>query len=59
MQAGRVMAREALLELLSARGLTPTAEERARIDAETALERLRQWLCRAARAQSMTDVFSG
>ena len=57
-ELGRVqMARENLLELLSARGLILTDEERAQIDVETSLEQLGHWLRRAARARSMTEVF--
>jgi hypothetical protein len=57
-ERGRVqMAREDLLELLSARELPLTAEQRAGIDAESDLARLRGWLRRAAVAGSAGDVF--
>lgn len=51
-------AREMLLETLVARGLAPTDAERARIELETSLERLRAWHRAALRAESMAGVLA-
>jgi hypothetical protein len=50
--------RRALLVLLAARGLSVTAEERARVEAEHNAERLLEWLRRAAVATSTNEVFA-
>jgi hypothetical protein len=58
LREGRTAMRESLLELLALRGLSPTAEEASRIEAEPDIDRLRQWFRRAARADSVRDVFA-
>jgi len=49
-------ARQMLLDLLDARGLTPSVEQRDRIDREIVLPNLRAWHRRAATASSMDEV---
>lgn len=49
---------EALLAVLDARGLSLTAEERARIKACTVTAELDRWIARAATAASMSEVFA-
>jgi hypothetical protein len=58
-QQGRLdMARESVLELLAARGLTPTAAERARILAEQSMDELKSWLPRAMSCRSVAELFT-
>jgi hypothetical protein len=59
LRQGRIATmRESLLELLALRGLSPSAAQAARIEAESELERLREWFRRAARADSVRDVLA-
>jgi hypothetical protein len=50
--------RRALFELLQARGLTPSAEQRSLVDSEHDPERLLAWLRLAATATSTDEVFA-
>jgi hypothetical protein len=50
--------RRALFELLQARGLTPSAEQRSLVDSEHDSERLLAWLRLAATATSADEVFA-
>jgi hypothetical protein len=50
--------RRALLQLVQARGLTLSAEQRALIDSEHDPERLLAWLRRAATATTADAVFA-
>jgi predicted transposase YdaD len=52
------MARQLVLEVLEARGLTLTEGERVRLDKETSLERLRAWHRSGLTAASVTDVLN-
>ena len=62
-EAGKLHACHALartlLEMLTARGLQPTPEERARIDAETSIERLGKWCGSTGVASSVAEILSG
>lgn len=49
--------RQAVVGLLAARGIAPTTDQRALIESEQDLERLRAWLIRGATAQSVAQVF--
>jgi hypothetical protein len=49
--------RLALLELMSERGLGPSFDERAIVEGETERATLRKWLVRAARANSVREIF--
>jgi hypothetical protein len=49
---------EALLAVLQARGLPPSDAQRARIDAESDLARLKGWVARAAAASSVEAVLN-
>ncbi len=51
-------ARSSLLEVFEARGITLGADERARIDAEPSLDRLRAWFRRALTAASAAEALS-
>ena len=48
-----------LLDMLDARGLQPTPEERTTIEAETSIERLGRWCGRAGVASSVAEILSG
>ena len=49
---------EAVLDILDARDLTPTDEQRARILACTDLEQLRHWIRRAATVATVEELFA-
>lgn len=48
--------RRAVLSVLAARNLGPSAAQRAAIESEGSLERLEQWLARASTANAVEDV---
>jgi hypothetical protein len=48
---------DAVLRVLDARGLKPTAAERERITTCTDLDELRAWITRAVTAQEVSDIF--
>lgn len=50
--------RDVLLRWIERRGLSPSPQERARIEGETNVERLAWWADRAVSARKMADVFS-
>jgi flagellar biosynthesis/type III secretory pathway protein FliH len=51
--------RQSLLDLIEARGIPLSAEQRARIESEAGIDRLRAWLRRAAVSGTATEVLSG
>ncbi len=50
--------KEALLRVLALRGLAPSTQVQARIEAEVDIERLRRWLDVAVTAKSVSEVFA-
>jgi hypothetical protein len=58
-EGGLAVARDALLDALSARGFAVDAALRARVAGEGSLEQLRTWLRRAVTADALAQVFDG
>jgi hypothetical protein len=56
-QGGRAELRRAIVDLLETRAIALSAIERARIEAENELSRLRSWLRLSAIARTSADVF--